>query len=45
VVKPKSRQAVASLLTGRLDDGFYHELQFISVLGYFFGAAKNWLVK
>jgi glycosyltransferase involved in cell wall biosynthesis len=39
------RQAVASFLTGRRDDGFYHELQCMSVLGYFFGAAKNWLVK
>jgi glucosyl-dolichyl phosphate glucuronosyltransferase len=41
----QSWHAMASFLTGRLDDGFYHELQFISVLGYFFGAAKNWLVK
>lgn len=41
----QSRQAVGSLLTGRADDGFYHELQLILVLGYFFGAAKNWLAK
>jgi len=41
----QSWHAMASFLTGRLDDGFYHELQVISVLGYFFGAAKNWLVK
>jgi hypothetical protein len=41
----QSRQAVAYLLTGRLDDGFYHELELVSVLGYLLGAAKNWLVK
>jgi len=44
----KYRQALEQLLktftlslTRRRREAFYHELQFLSLLGYFFGAAKN----
>jgi glucosyl-dolichyl phosphate glucuronosyltransferase len=31
----------ARSLTGRRNEAFYHELRFLSLLGYFFGATKN----
>src|SRR3989441_871808 len=34
-------QTASLTLSGRHDERFYHELQCISQLGYFFGAAKN----
>jgi GT2 family glycosyltransferase len=38
-------QTVSLTLIGRHSEGFSHELQSISLLGYFYGATKNWVAR
>jgi glycosyltransferase involved in cell wall biosynthesis len=44
-VLSQSWQTLTSVFTGRSDTGFYHELQLISALGYFFGAMKRVILR